>query len=136
MVTVEDVRRLAIALPRTEEHLIRDRVKFRIGQIVYPALSRDEAILGFAFPKEERAALVASEPAKFSLPRTSELRYNWVEARLAQSARTHRTGHRGVAHVRPGEGGPRTSRTRPRAIPATGPANRPTAAVGRGVRRC
>ncbi|MFI7408505.1 MmcQ/YjbR family DNA-binding protein [Streptomyces sp. NPDC049627] len=83
MVTVEDVRRLAIALPRTEEHLVRDRVKFRIGQIVYLALSRDETVLGFAFPKEERAALVASEPEKFSLPRTSELRYNWVEARLA-----------------------------------------------------
>jgi len=83
MVTVEDVRRLALALPRTEEHLIRDRVKFRIGRIVYLALSRDETTLGFAFPKEERAALVASEPEKFSLPRASDLRYNWVHASLA-----------------------------------------------------
>lgn len=83
MATVEDVRRLALALPRTEEHLIRDRVKFRVGRIVYLALTRDETILGFAFPKEERAALVASEPDKFSLPRTSDLRYNWVQATLA-----------------------------------------------------
>ncbi|MFD7784449.1 MmcQ/YjbR family DNA-binding protein [Streptomyces nojiriensis] len=80
--TVDDVRRLAMGLPRTEEHLIRDRVKFRIGSIVYLALSRDESELGFAFPKEERAALVAAEPEKFFLPRESDLRFNWVEARL------------------------------------------------------
>lgn len=83
MVTVDDVRRLALGLPRTEEHLIRDRVKFRIGKIVYLALSRDETELGFAFPKEERAALVAAEPAKFFLPRESDLRFHWAEARLA-----------------------------------------------------
>ncbi|MFF3675542.1 MmcQ/YjbR family DNA-binding protein [Streptomyces sp. NPDC002120] len=83
MVTTDDVRGLALSLPRTEEHLIRDRVKFRIGQIVYLALSRDETELGFAFPKEERAALVAAEPAKFLMPRESDLRFNWVEARMA-----------------------------------------------------
>ncbi|GAA2616269.1 hypothetical protein GCM10010425_06700 [Streptomyces spororaveus] len=83
MATVDDVRRLALSLPRTEEHLIRDRVKFRIGRIVYLALSRDESELGFAFPKEERAALVAAEPEKFFLPRASDLRFHWVEARLA-----------------------------------------------------
>lgn len=83
MVTVEDVRRLALALPRTEEHLIRDRVKFRIGRIVYLALSRDETELGFAFPKEERAALVASESEKYSLPGAGDMRYHWVHARMA-----------------------------------------------------
>jgi hypothetical protein len=58
-------------------------VKFRIGQIVYVALSRDETVMGFGFPKEERDALVESEPDKFSLPRTSDLRYHWVHVRLA-----------------------------------------------------
>jgi hypothetical protein len=82
MATVDDVRRLALALPRTEEHLIRDRVKFRVGRIVYLALSRDEATLGFAFPKEERAALVASDPERFSLPRASDLRFHWAQAAL------------------------------------------------------
>lgn len=82
MVTVHDVRRLALALPRTEEHLVRDRVKFRIGKIVYLALSRDESELGFAFPKEEREALVAAEPEKFFLPRASDLRFHWAQARL------------------------------------------------------
>jgi hypothetical protein len=83
VVTVEDVRRIARELPRTSEHLIRDRVKFRIGRIVYVALSRDETIMGFGFPKEERAALVASDPEKFLMPERSDERYHWVRVRLA-----------------------------------------------------
>lgn len=82
MVTVDDVRRLALSLPRTEEHLIRDRIKFRIGRIVYLAFSRDEKTMGFAYPKEERAALIAAEPEKFLMPRPSDQRYNWVCVRL------------------------------------------------------
>lgn len=82
MITVEEVRALALSLPRTTEALVRDRVKFRIGQIVYLAFSRDETLMGFAFPKDEREALVESEPDKFLMPRTSELRYNWVVVRL------------------------------------------------------
>jgi len=82
-VTIDDVRALALSLPRSYEALVRDRVKFRVGQIVYLAFSRDEQTMGFAFPKEERDALVASEPAKFVMPGTSDLRYHWVEVRLA-----------------------------------------------------
>lgn len=83
MTTVEAVRRFALSLPRTSEHLIRDRVKFRVGQLVYVALSRDETVMGFGFPKDERDALVESEPDKFSLPTRSDLRYHWVHVRLA-----------------------------------------------------
>jgi len=79
---VEDVRRVAIGLPRAEEALVRGRIKFRVGRIVFVALSRDETLLGFAFPRAERAALVASEPHKFQLPGESDLRFNWVVARL------------------------------------------------------
>ncbi len=80
MVTVDEVRQLARSLPRTTEHLIHDRVKFRVGQIVYIAFSRDETVMGFAYPKEEREALIASEPAKFHLPTLSDQRFNWVHA--------------------------------------------------------
>lgn len=80
MITVARVRALALTLPRTSEHLVRDRVRFRVGSIVYVGFSRDETVMGFAFPKEERAALVASEPEKFHLPRESDLRFNWVHA--------------------------------------------------------
>jgi hypothetical protein len=82
-VTVEDVRRLALTLPRTTEHLIRDRVKFRVKQIVYVSFSRDETLMGFAFPREQRAALVDSEPDKFELPAAGDMRYQWVVARMA-----------------------------------------------------
>lgn len=82
MVTVEDVRRLALTLPRTTEHLVRDRVKLRVGRLVYVAFSRDETLMGFAFPREERAALVASSPT-YLMPSASDLRYQWVECRLA-----------------------------------------------------
>jgi hypothetical protein len=78
MVTVEDVRLLALTLPRTTEHLIHDRVKFRVGSIVYVAFSRDETTMGFAFPKVEREALVASAPDVFFMPGQSDLRYQWV----------------------------------------------------------
>ena len=83
MVTVDDVRRVALGLPRTTEHLTRDRVKFRVGQLVYVAFSQDEAFMGFAFPKDERLALVESEPHKFRLPTAGDMRFNWVESRTA-----------------------------------------------------
>jgi hypothetical protein len=82
-VTVQDVRAWAMSLPRTEEHLIHDHVKFRVGKIVYASVSPDETTLGFGFPREERDALIAAEPAKFSVPRPSDLRFRWVHARMA-----------------------------------------------------
>ena len=82
MATAEQVRAVAMSLPRTEEALVRDRVKFRIKQIVYVALSPDETVMGFAFPKDEREALVEAEPDKFLMPVESDLRYNWVRVRL------------------------------------------------------
>ncbi len=83
MVSIDDVRGLANELPRAYEALVRDRVKFRVGSIVFISFSRDENLMGFAFPKEEREALVASEPAKFLMPERGDLRYNWVVVRLA-----------------------------------------------------
>lgn len=83
MSTIEGVRALASTLPRSYEVLVRDRVKWRVGSIVWLAFSRDEEVLGFAFPKEEREALVASEPDKFLLPRPSDLRFNWTLVRIA-----------------------------------------------------
>jgi hypothetical protein len=81
VITVDDVRAVALELPRAYEVLVADRIKFRVGRIVFVAFSRDESIMGFGFPREEREALVASDPMKFRLPaRRSDLRYQWVEA--------------------------------------------------------
>lgn len=82
MVTTDDVREIAVGLERAYEVFVRDRVKFRVGRIVFVAMSRDERMMGFGFPKDERAALVASDPEKFLLPRQSDMRYNWVVVRL------------------------------------------------------
>ena len=79
MAKLELVRSVALTLPRSYEAVVRDRVKFRVGRIVYLAFSRDEETMGFAFPKEERADLIAAEPEKFFMPRVSDQRYNWVE---------------------------------------------------------
>ena len=80
--TVADVRAVALTLPRTHEAVVRGRIKFRVGQIVYVAFSRDETLMGFGFPKEEREWLVATEPDKFMLPDRSDMRYHWVVVRL------------------------------------------------------
>jgi hypothetical protein len=83
VVTIDDVREFASQLPRAYEALVRDRVKFRVRRIVFVAFSRDEQIMGFGFPKEEREALVAAEPGKFLMPGESDLRYHWVHVRLS-----------------------------------------------------
>src|SRR3954447_23120023 len=82
MAGIEDVRPLGAELERSYEADVRGRRKFRVKQIVYVAFSLDETEMGFAFPKEERAALVASDPHKFQMPSASDLRFNWVHAHL------------------------------------------------------
>jgi hypothetical protein len=83
MVTADEVRAVAAALPRSSEAFVRGRVKFRVGPIVYLALSADGSTMGCGFPKEVREAAIAAEPEKFSWPRESDLRFNWIEVDLA-----------------------------------------------------
>ena len=82
-VTIDDVRAVASRLPRSYEVLVGGRVKFRVGRIVYISFSRDETVMGFAFPKEEREWLIGGSPDKFMHPIPSDMRYHWVRARLA-----------------------------------------------------
>ena len=82
-VEAEEVRRLALSLPRSTQHFIRDREKFRVGQLVYLTFSRDESLIGLAFPRELREAAVEAEPEKFLMPRPADMRYRWIVARLA-----------------------------------------------------
>ncbi|WP_138757850.1 MmcQ/YjbR family DNA-binding protein [Modestobacter altitudinis] len=83
MAVIEDVRPLGAELERSYQVYVRGRLKFRVRQIVYVAFSLDESVMGFAFPKEEREALVRSEPHTFQLPAASDMRFNWVHADLA-----------------------------------------------------
>ena len=83
MVTVDDVRAVTAELPRSYEVLVYDRIKFRVGAIVYVAFSRDETVMGFGFPKADREMLVASDPEKFMLPGATDMRFNWVHVRMS-----------------------------------------------------
>jgi hypothetical protein len=83
MAVIDDVHPLGSSLERSYPVYVRSRLKFRVKQIVYVAFSLDETEMEFAFPKEERAALVAGEPRKFHLPSESDLRFNWVHTDLA-----------------------------------------------------
>jgi hypothetical protein len=83
MASVAHARAIAAELPRSYETVVRDRLKFRVGRIVYASFSRDEAILGFAYPKDERGALVVAEPGLFLAPERADERYNWVQGYLA-----------------------------------------------------
>ncbi|WP_377326033.1 MmcQ/YjbR family DNA-binding protein [Pimelobacter simplex] len=83
MATIDDVLALGSELERSYPVHVRRRLKFRVGQIVYVAFSLDEQVMGFAFPKDERDALIGGAPDKFALPAASDLRYSWVHAHLA-----------------------------------------------------
>jgi len=83
MAVIQDVLALEAELERSYRVYVRGMLKFRVGQLVYVAFSRDETIMGFAFPKEERAALVGGDPRKFQMPAASDMRFNWVHADLA-----------------------------------------------------
>lgn len=82
MVTVDQVRRFAMTLPRTTEGFVGGRVKFYVGRIVYVSFSRDGSVMGFGFPKEQRDWLVGGSPEKFMLPEGGDLRYHWVLVRM------------------------------------------------------
>jgi hypothetical protein len=88
MAAIEDVRPLGAELERSYQVHVRGRLKFRVGQVVYVAFSLDGSVMGFAFPKEEREALVLGDPRKFQLPTASDMRFNWVHADLAALDRT------------------------------------------------
>jgi hypothetical protein len=82
-VTVDEVRAVAASLERATEVVVRGRLKFRVGQIVFLAFAPDGETMGLGFPKEWRAAAIESDPATYALPRPSDLRFNWIEVRLA-----------------------------------------------------
>ena len=62
--------------------VVRGRLKFRVGSIVWLEFSPDENEMGFAFPKEWRQALVQSAPDTFLMPAAADLKYNWAVVRL------------------------------------------------------
>ncbi len=84
MVTPDEIRAIAQTLPRSYEVFVRGQIKFRVGQIVWLALSKDGERMGCGFPKEMRKAAVEAEPHKFQFPGPGDMRFNWIHVRLAE----------------------------------------------------
>lgn len=84
MITVDDARAIIADLPRAYEVVVGDRIKFRVGRLVFLSFSRDETLMGFGYPREHREALVADDPVRFLMPERGDLRYQWVRARTAE----------------------------------------------------
>ena len=82
VVTPDEVRAVAQTLPRSYEVFVRGQIKFRVGQIVWLALSKDGETMGCGFSREMRQAAVEAEPHKFRLPSESDMRFNWIHVRL------------------------------------------------------
>ena len=103
MAVVEDVRPLGAELERSYQVYVGGRLKFHVKQIVYVAFSLDESVMGFAFPKEERAALVTSEPRRISTCRRRRTCASTGSRRpcCAGPGRGPRTRRRRLAHGRP-----------------------------------
>ena len=105
MVTIDDVREVALGLPRPTRPSFRGRIKFRVGQIVFVAFSADETLMGFG---PGRSARRSSTGPTSSSSRAADMRYQWVVARMeALDGDDARAGHRRLADVRPQEGGGR-----------------------------
>ena len=83
MAVIDDVLALGSELERSYPVYVYGQLKFRVGSMVYVSFSHDQTVMGFGFPKEERAALVGGDPVKFQLPSESDMRYHWVHATLA-----------------------------------------------------
>ncbi|WP_329025124.1 MmcQ/YjbR family DNA-binding protein [Streptomyces sp. NBC_00690] len=85
MATADDVRRVALSLPRTIEKLAWGMPTFRLdgGGKIFASLADDDQVMGVKCPKEERAELIEAEPAKFFLREGHDDNYAWIRVRLA-----------------------------------------------------
>ena len=99
MAVVDDVRPLGSELERSYEVHVRNRLKFRVGQIVYVAFSLDETVIEFAFPKEERAALALSSAqlSSGSAPSSARSAIHVARAKVTQRfLNPHRDWYEGI----------------------------------------
>lgn len=82
-VTVDDVRAVALSMPGTAEKPARGQPTFRVEGKIVVALGDDDTTIGVKCPKEERAELVAAEPAKFFIKPGHDDNYDFLRVRLA-----------------------------------------------------
>ncbi|MGP3951582.1 MmcQ/YjbR family DNA-binding protein [Streptomyces sp. 7N604] len=81
--TAEDVRRIALALPETEEKLAWGMPTFRVKGKIFASLADDDDSIGVKCPIEDREELIAAEPGKFFLRPGHDDNFAWLRVRLA-----------------------------------------------------
>ena len=86
MVTAEELRDAALALPEAEERETWGHATFRVRGRIYVILEDDGTRASIKASREEQAALLAAEPEVFS-PASHVGRFGWVSARLAAADR-------------------------------------------------
>jgi hypothetical protein len=67
MLSDDQVRRLALALPEAEEGLHRGQPSFQVGSHVFASLMSDERQAVVRLPMADQAALVGRDPKTFSM---------------------------------------------------------------------
>lgn len=82
MITSDDVRRLALALPETVEKIAWEMPTFRVAGKMFLTVPDDETSIAVRCPVLERRELIAAEPEKFWVP-PHEASSAWVRVRLA-----------------------------------------------------
>ncbi len=82
MLDAEDVRRIALSLPGTEERERWNHPTFDVDGQMFITIPDDQTSFAVRCPKADRRELIASEPEKFWVP-PHEAYSSWVRARLA-----------------------------------------------------
>ncbi|WP_229698878.1 MmcQ/YjbR family DNA-binding protein [Wenjunlia tyrosinilytica] len=81
-IDAEDIRRIALSLPETEEKEAWSMPTFRVAGKMYITVPDDETSFAVRCPRHERTELIAAEPEKFWVP-PHEAGSAWVRVRLA-----------------------------------------------------
>jgi hypothetical protein len=81
MSTADDFRRLALALPETEERETWGHPTFRVRAKMFGGLAPDGTSAGLKASLEQQAALVGGDPATYSVAAYTG-RYGWIDLRL------------------------------------------------------
>jgi hypothetical protein len=81
MLDADDVRRIALSLPRTVEKERWNHPTFDVAGRMFVTVPDDGTSFAVRCPKADRAELIASEPDKFWVP-PHEAHSSWVRARL------------------------------------------------------
>lgn len=78
----DDVRRIALSLPRTVERELWNIPTFHVEGRMFVTVPDDGTSFAVRCPKYERTELIAAEPEKFWVP-PHEANSSWVRARLS-----------------------------------------------------